>query len=794
MPGKDTKEHHRLRLLIQGHVQGVGFRPFVYRLATELGLTGYVLNSPQGVVVEVEGPSPALQSFQTRLHQDRPPHVVYASIEMVHLPPVGYGSFTIRSSEETGPKQAWILPDLATCSACLQEIFDPRNRRYLYPFTNCTHCGPRFTILESLPYDRPNTTMRHFTMCRACREEYEDPSNRRFHTQPNACWECGPQVALWDPQGRTLAQRQEAMARAVALLRDGAILAVKGLGGFHLMVRADAADSIRQLRTRKRRDQKPFALMYPNLEVIETVCEVSPTERQVLQSPAAPIVLLQRRSTPLDSRFVPADEVAPGLTTLGIMLPYTPLHHILLRELGLPVVATSGNLSDEPICTDEHEALQRLAGIADFFLVHNRPIARHADDSIVQVVEEREIVLRRARGYVPSPILIAQDLSPTLAVGGHLKNTVALARGRRVFLSQHIGDLDTPQARATHRRVIQDLEQLLDIRPTTTVCDLHPDYASTRMAEQLDRPLLRVQHHLAHVLACRAENEIQGPCLGVAWDGTGYGPDGTVWGGEFFLVTEKAGQRVAHFRHFPLPGGEAAVREPRRSALGLLYAWKGEALFTAPYTELAPLRSWSPQELTLLHRLLQRNRAPQTSSVGRLFDAVAAILGLRQRSYYEGQAAMELESRVDPQETQPYPIRISPQPVDPKQLADPSLFPPPLQPVDSVWIVDWAPMLEALLRDLQTGIPLSVSAARFHLALAEAIVLIADRVQKTLCPDFQTVALTGGCFQNRYLLREAVRRLQQAGWNPVWHQRVPPGDGGLALGQTVAAAYHQAKS
>jgi hydrogenase maturation protein HypF len=784
----------RLRLLVRGAVQGVGFRPFVHRLATELGLGGWVRNTPQGACIEVEGPHDRAGNFLALLHARRPPNCVIEGVEPLWLDPVGQRGFEIRASDPGGETTTWVLPDIATCPACLAEVRNPANRRYRYPFTNCTHCGPRFTIIEALPYDRANTSMRRFTQCEHCQAEYENPADRRFHAQPNACPTCGPQLALWDGRGQVLVRRDEALRAAVSAIHEGRIVAVKGVGGFHLMVNAVDEAAVRVLRRRKAREEKPFALMFPDLPSVAAVCGVAPLERRLLASPEAPIVLLHRRQEPQRNAPRIAAAVAPGHPCLGAMLPSTPLHHLLLRDLGLPVVATSGNLSDEPICVDEHEALTRLGTLADLFLVHDRPIVRHADDSIVRLVAGRELVLRRARGFAPLPLPLPletgnaegarsqarQPRSPAvvLGVGAHLKNTVALAVGHRVFVSQHIGDLESEPTLATFRRVAEDMQALLGARAEQVAADAHPDYLSTRFARALGLPFHSIQHHHAHVLACMAENGLRPPALGVAWDGTGYGLDGTIWGGEFFRVTEADVQRVAHFRPFRLPGGERAVREPRRSALGLLFGMLNEAAFSG--RDGAPPQAFLPAELKLLGQSLRRGvGCPITTSAGRLFDAVASLLGVRHLSHYEGQAAMELEFAAGRSRTQSYyPIitfletRASPSEPGQNNAAKGESAP---------LVVDWAPMIRLLREDLASGTPLATLAARFHNTMAQAILAVARQVGE------ERVVLTGGCFQNRRLVETSVRLLRESGFRPYWHQRVPPNDGGVALGQVLAA-------
>ena len=656
--------------------------------------------------------------------------------------------------------------------------------------------------------------MKSFTMCPQCQAEYDDPRDRRFHAQPNACPVCGPRLELWRSgvrqnaanfpakknRPRSAERSYNALLAAAQAIRSGKILAVKGLGGFHLMADARNDPAVRRLRRRKHREEKPLALMFPSLASVKAACEVSPFEERLLRSSESPIVLLRRLST-LNSQL--STSIAPANPNLGALLPYTPLHHLLMAELGFPVVATSGNLSDEPICTDEREALERLGGIADVFLVHNRPIVRHVDDSIVRVMLDRELVLRRARGYAPLPIelSVAADVrrlkfqkgnesephhlgsyKPILAVGAHLKNTVALAVGNQVFISQHIGDLETEPAYAAFRRVVADFQKLYEAKPQIIAADLHPDYLSTKYALERRAPARRaeansgraepvlgapqiaqIQHHIAHVWSCMAENDIAPPALGVSWDGTGYGLDGTVWGGEFFLVTDKAVERVAHFRPFRLPGGDQAIKEPRRTALGLLHELSGNHANLLLHMQQKVGKAFSPKELATLRMMLTKKlNSPVTSSVGRLFDAVASLVNLRQRIRFEGQAAMELEFALEGIETdERYALSLV--------THHPSL------------VLDWQSMIEAILADVDSGVSVGVISAKFHNALVEAIVAVAKHVGQN------RVVLSGGCFQNRYLTERAVRRLRAKGFSPYWHQRVPPNDGGIALGQVIAA-------
>jgi hydrogenase maturation protein HypF len=783
----------RLHLRAQGMVQGVGFRPFVYTLATELGLGGWVRNTDSGVEIEVEGEQSDLATFMERLERDRPSHSILSQLETNWLSPCGCKHFEIHASALDSPsKSAWILPDLATCPACLEEIFDPRNRRYRYPFTNCTHCGPRYSILTALPYDRPNTTMQLFRMCPDCQREYEDPQDRRFHAQPNACSHCGPHLEFWDNQGKAIApgfSSSKLIALAADRIREGEILALKGLGGFHLIVDARNEGAVQKLRDRKHRPTKPLAVMYPNLEALREDCIVSPAEEKLLTSAAAPIVLLKQK------RSLLASSIAPHQNTLGVMLPYTPLHHLLLAELEFPVVATSGNRSQAPICIDEQAALRNLADIADVFLVHDRPIARPVDDSVVRTIEDQPMLLRRARGFALRASSTSECLPCILAVGGHLKNTVALSIQDQILVSQHLGDLDRAQTFERFQETIEQFLKLYAAKPVAIACDTHPDYASTRFAqtlsEKLNAPAIPIQHHYAHVLSGMVDNHLVPPILGIAWDGMGYGLDNTLWGGEFVAIPDRTGfRRIAHLHTFPLPGGDRAAREPRRAALGLLYEAFGESAFELDGPALA---AFHPQELKLLRTILQKGvNSPRTSSVGRLFDAITSLTGLCQQSTFEGEAAMQLESALEGIRTAgTYPYELN-------------------QDHAGTWILNWQPMLVSILDDLgknpnskspriggfrgrmQSAVepiqhplqnPIGEIAAKFHNTLVELMVAIAHRV------GISQVLLTGGCFQNRYLLERAIQRLRGEGFVPYWHGQIPPNDGGIAVGQVLGAAW-----
>jgi len=753
------EELMRMEIEIEGYVQGVGFRPFVYRLAKSLGLKGWISNSTKGILINVEGSKKKLEDFLVYLEKQKPPLTLIRSMDYSFLKPVDYSDFEIRPSVLLENKKTPILPDISTCADCLGEIFDPRNHRYLYPFTNCTNCGPRFSIIKALPYDRSNTTMKKFVMCDNCKAEYHNPSDRRFHAETNCCPECGPHIALLNHKGSCLESDHQAFRVVAEYIREGAIVAVKGIGGFHLIVDARNQDSVKKLRIRKNREEKPFALMYHSLRVVKEHCEVSKAEENLLHSAESPIVLLKRKPNDI------AYDVAPENPYIGVMLPYTPLHHILMSEISFPIVATSGNISDEPITTDEYEAIEKLNGIADFYLIHNRPIAHHVDDSVVRIIMNRKQMLRVGRGYTPILIEIGKPTNPILAVGAHLKNTIAISTGRQAFLSQHIGDLDILETVNSFQKVINDFRYLYDFCPQSIVCDAHPDYYSTRYAQKQNIPVLSVQHHYAHVLACMEEHKLEAPVLGVSWDGTGYGSDGTVWGGEFLKITKHSFDRIGHFRYFPLPGGEKAVKEPRRDALGILYEIFKDDVLGMDY--LTALKTFSNIEINILTSMIQKKlNTPLTSSVGRLFDAVSSILDLCQYNAFEGKAAMKLEFIMGNLKTDEiYDFKI---------INSESQIPS--------YTIDWAPTIKAILDDLNLKTPLKSISAKFHNTLTEIIISMARHVGE------EKVVLTGGCFQNKYLLERAIDRLNSEGFSTYWPERIPPNDGGIALGQIVAAS------
>ncbi|MCX7428305.1 MAG: carbamoyltransferase HypF [Planctomycetia bacterium] len=701
----------RLAIAVRGVVQGVGFRPFVYNAARTRGLAGWVRNEADTVRIEVQGDGGAIEGFLEALRDDAPPQ---AAVEAIEIQDVGCldeepGAFEIHASRGHAAPRPTIPADLATCAACLEEIHAPGMRRHEYPFTNCTNCGPRWSIIESLPYDRSRTSMAGFAMCPACAEEYGDTADRRFHAQPIACPRCCPELRLLDAAGGELARREEALAGSVKAVLDGRIVALKGLGGFQLIVDATNAEAVARLRRRKHRPDKPLAVMLPSLDAVRWCCEVSDAEAGALTSHQRPILLLRR----IAGDKTVAEAVAPGNPYLGVMLPYTPLHHLLMDRVGRPVVCTSGNLSEEPMATTTAEAVERLGPIADVILTHNRPIVRPVDDSVAQVGPDGVQLLRRARGYAPRPIELGVDGPTVLAVGGHLKNAVALRLGSQVVLGAHVGDLDSLESVEVHRRAVRDLVAFFDVVPERVACDLHPDYASTRHAESLAAewgvPLVRVQHHHAHVASAMAEHRLIGPVLGLAWDGTGYGTDGTVWGGEALCCRGAAFSRVAHLRTFALPGGDRAVREPRRSALGAL--WE-----TMPEYAAGIVADWY--------------------------------------------TATELQFAADPNHGDAYSIPLA---------------------GDAPAVADWGPLVAEVIADVRAGVPVGWISARFHNALAALAVAIARHA------GCSQVVLTGGCFQNALLTRRVRAALLASDFNVYTHREVPPGDGGIALGQALVA-------
>ncbi|MCU1312362.1 MAG: (NiFe) hydrogenase maturation protein HypF [Acidobacteriaceae bacterium] len=762
----------RRRFSIRGIVQGVGFRPFIYNLARDLELAGYIFNSASGVTVELEGEAPAIDQFLITLKCSPPPLAQITEICFQDLAVTGKPGFSIRESRDESQAFALVSPDVATCDECWRDFTEPGNRRFGYPFTNCTNCGPRYTIIQDVPYDRPRTTMAKFRMCPLCQAEYEDPGNRRFHAQPNACPCCGPSVVLVqrgaampppatfeDSASTSLAVFQQVRA----LLQAGEIVAVKGLGGFFIACDARNESSVQQLRQRKRRSDKPFALMARDIAAVESMCVLTDEDRLALQSGRRPIVILARRT---DVGL--AGSIAPGNPSVGIMLPYTPLHALLFSDgLGEPaefpaLVMTSGNLSEEPIVTANEEAWQRLAPVADWFLLHSRDIYMRADDSVVRIVQGRERVLRRSRGYAPLPIDLGMPLSPILACGAELKNTLCLTRDRYAILSQHIGDLENYETLRFFEETLGNLKKLFRVEPQAVAYDLHPMYISSRYAQLLSvKHKIGVQHHHAHIVSCMAENHIRGKVIGVAFDGTGYGTDGAIWGGEFLIADYACFERRAHLRYVALPGGDAAVRQPWRMALSYLR----DILGTGPLPALRMLESVPPRQLALVDMMLSRSiQTVPTSSCGRLFDAVAALVGMGQQLSFEGQAAIALESIADAGVESDYPFAI--------QDGE------PLQ-------VDMRRTIEAVVRESLAGISAGQISARFHNTVAAAIVAVCRRLHGQ--EGLRRVCLSGGVFQNIYLLEHTVKGLYRAGFEVFLHAQVPPNDGGIALGQAVIA-------
>ncbi len=759
---QSNKNIRRIKFELEGIVQGVGFRPCVNRLATRLDLTGWITNTSNGVTIDIEGESYTVKNFYNSLLKELPPLARIDNIQQQKLTPVGFHTFTIKESEADKNQTALISPDVSTCPDCLDEILDKSNRRYAYPFTNCTNCGPRFSILENMPFDRSNTTMKNFRMCDQCQSEYESINNRRYHAQANTCPDCGPQLSLWDQSGQTIADKNNALLAAVDAISEGKIVALKGIGGFQLIVDASNDEAVSRLRQRKARPHKPFALMFPTEEDIEHYCELSKQENELLNNNAAPIVLLRRREQNNNIQTL-AESIAPNNPYYGVMLPYSPLHHLLMHKLGFPVIATSGNLSGDPIVIDENEALLRLNNITDYYLVHDRPIVTPLDDSVVQIVANRCLMIRRARGLAPFSLPVTNSENTILALGGHLKSTVALTIGNKAIISPHIGSLDNIYSRKQYETTINHLQQLYNT-PSYLTCDQHPNYYSSHYANKKQLKTLPVQHHVAHIISCMEDNNMNESVLGVTWDGTGYGEDNTIWGGEFFVVEGSTVKRVASLRPFALPGGEKAIEEPRRAAIGLLYEVFGNDVFADE--TLKPLNAFTGNERKLLqHMLQQKINSPMTSSMGRLFDAVASLSGLMQTTSFEGQAAMALEFAID------------------KEHADRSYAFTLKQDITSdLFIIDWQPMIENIIKEIKDNVSTSIIAKTFHNTLVKMILCIAKQIGK------KNIVLSGGCFQNRCLSELTIQRLKESGFKPHWHQHLPPNDGGLALGQAVWAA------
>ena len=749
----------RTAIRVEGVVQGVGFRPFVYGLAASLGLAGLVGNDVDGVFAEVEGDAQAVGKFLVLLRQQAPPLASIERVSETPLSPTGQSGFVIVASEPGGERRALVSADSATCADCLRELADPADRRYRYPFTNCTNCGPRFTIVRDVPYDRALTTMSDFAMCAECAAEYHDPADRRFHAQPVCCPACGPALALTDAAGTHLSGAADPVTAAAEMIRAGQVVAVKGLGGYHVAVDAGNEAAAGALRARKHREDKPFAVMVPDLAAARRLGDVDAAAEQLLTSARRPIVLVQRR--PTAAREI-ASSVAPGNSHLGLMLPYTPLHHLLLGEVGRPIVATSGNVSDEPIAYRDADALARLAAIADAFLVHDRAIHIRADDSVARVVGGRQVVLRRSRGYAPEPLRVRHQFPrPVLACGAELKNTFCLAKGDRAFVSHHIGDLENAETLAAFTGGIEHYRRLFDIEPQVVAHDLHPDYLSSKYAAGLNGiELVGVQHHHAHIASCLADNDADGPVIGVAFDGTGYGMDGTIWGGEFLIADLAGFERAGCMEPVPMPGGAAAIRQPWRMAAVYLTAAYPDGVPEDQAVRRRNEQNWAP--VTAMAR--RGINSPLTSSAGRLFDAAAALIGVRDAINYEGQAAIELEQLADPAERTSYPAAVG---------------------ADEFIRVRGSDLIRAAAEDLAAGTARPAVAARFHNGVAAAIVAACRALRDRY--GLRTVALSGGVFQNLLLTTMVTSQLRGLGFTVLTHGRVPCNDGGISLGQAVVA-------
>lgn len=746
----------RVRIKIQGTVQGVGLRPFVYRIAKEKNLKGFVKNSLEGVVIEVQGEKERIEEFIFDLKKKKPPITEYALFESEEISLKKENDFHILKSDESGEKIALILPDIATCDECLKEIFKPGDRRYNYPFTNCTNCGPRFSIIKDIPYDRKNTTMRIFKMCPDCEREYKNPLDRRFHAQPNACPFCGPHVYLVNSKGKLIAEREEAIEKTVNLLKEGKIIALKGIGGFQLLVNALSDECVLELRRRKKRDEKPFAVMFKNIQHIKEYAYLSGIEEKILLSYQSPILIVKAKKDKDISKYC-----APSNPYIGVMIPYTPLHHLIMSKIDFPVVCTSGNLTEEPIAYENEEAIERLKDIADYFLMNTRPIERYIDDSVVKIINEKPVILRRARGYAPLPFILKQKLPQILALGPYLKNTIAISKFNRIIISQHIGDLDNEKSFNAFKKVIDDFKKLFEFKPELIVCDAHPEYLSTKYGEEISKkegiPLLKVFHHHAHIASCMLDNEIDDKVLGVSWDGTGYGMDGRIWGGEFLLCDYRDFERFATFREFKILGGDRAIKEPRRSAIGMLYEIFKEDVFDMDFEPIKSLKEGEKKIYKIAHK--RDIGIFKTTSAGRIFDAVSSILGIRQKITYEGQSAMMLEWLAEEYKgncDSTYDFEIK---------------------REKIYIIDWEPVIRGIIDDLKNKREKSFIAYKFHLTLAKIIKKIKD-----IAGDYK-VLLSGGVFQNK-ILTEMVFRLMK-NRKIFIHSRIPPNDGGISAGQIM---------
>ncbi len=749
----------RKRILIKGTVQGVGFRPKIYNLATSLGIKGTVSNTNAGVVIDAEADEKTLKLFIEKIKTEKPEKAIITSLSDKQLKPKGYKDFKITKSKAGKEKSLLITPDLSICDDCLHELFDASNRRYRYPFTTCINCGPRFSILEKIPYDRTSNTMRHFETCRACEWEYVNPAERRFHSETNSCSICGPELFLYGKNGERM-ETEDTVTKTIELIKKGKIIAIKGLGGFHLVCDAENDGAVKELRKRKGRSKKPFALMSFNITKVKKFCVVTDIEEELLLSKARPIVLLKK----LQKSSI-SNAVSPGLNTFGVMLPYTPLHYLILKEGFLAIVATSGNKIEEPIASSIEEARRDLKDVADYFLDHNRDIVNRIDDSIVKVINDKESLIRRARGYVPSPIKLPQEVKEVLAVGGELKNTFCLTKGIYAFVSQHIGDLKSFVSLEHFEKTIKNFKNLFGIKPRVVAYDMHPEYMSSKYAEKLKGvKKVKVQHHHAHIASCMAENELNEKVIGIALDGTGYGEDGLIWGGEFLVVDFSGFDRLGHLKYIMLQGGDAAANEPWRTAVSFLYNIYGKGL--SKENKFAPFSFAGKRKIESIADMIDKkvNTIP-TSSMGRLFDAVSSTLGICHENSYEGQAAMELEAQVDENIIEFYDWH-------PEEEG-------------GVILLDGAELLKAVLDDLKRGIKIHIIASKFHNAVASGISSIAIEIRKLT--RLNKVCLSGGCFQNKFLAEKVVQQLESNNFRVYTQSKVPTNDGGISLGQAMIA-------
>ncbi|MCJ7814125.1 MAG: carbamoyltransferase HypF [Candidatus Atribacteria bacterium] len=751
----------RKNIIIKGIVQGVGFRPFIHKLVQNYNLSGWVINSNQGVEIDIEGKIEELNNFIIDIKEKLPPLARIEKIDINQLPLIGYKGFFIKKSvvkKEDG--LVLVSPDISTCKDCLQELFDPHNRRFRYPFINCTNCGPRFTIIKDIPYDRKKTTMNNFKMCSLCQGEYDNIEDRRYHAQPNACTDCGPQVSLY--QNKRKLEGVDPIEKAVTLLKEGKIGAIKGMGGFHLACDATNNKAVARLRRLKKREVKPFAIMSFSLEKIKQYCKIGEKEEEWLVNRARPIVLLKKRKDSLISPLV-----APRNSYLGVMLPYTPLHYLLLKDNFTALIMTSGNITDQPIIGDNLEAFEKLDGISDFFLLYNRDIFNRCDDSVVKIINDDNVFFRRSRGYVPYPIILDFKLKEVLALGGELKNTISFSKENYIFLSQYLGDLKSVETLEFFKESIASFKKMFRIKPEIIACDLHPDYLSTQYAEEMKvkkgLKVVKVQHHHAHVVSCMAENNIKEKVIGVVYDGTGYGDDGNIWGGEFLLCDFKKYSRVGHLKYYPLPGGDKAIVEPWRMAYSYLFSIYGSKAKTL---DIDFIRRMDGNSLSIIEKMIDKNiNSPLTSSCGRLFDAVSSIIGIRDEISYEGQAAMELESFCASGIKERYKFSIYKE--------------------GEKFIIDPQEIFINIIEELKRGIGKDVIAAKFHNTVAEFTLHLCGKIREDI--RINKIALSGGVFQNKYLTEKVVYLLEDKGFKVFIQRKVPTNDGGISLGQAVVA-------